>query len=278
MTAGDWQELIILVPRYPVPGAVAGVGSWTAEALSDRLPPLHCLWFLHNNQWHLLALDSKATGKRLQWLGEIGYSGVTRYNPSFWSHSSISCDTLKKPLFLQLSSVTSEDTALCYCVRGTWREHQCEPRHKPPWRIVEHTRNTQDTPRMGPRPRGRYTWWHFLRYCYFQLLFRKKYILILGYTLIMSPWHCLRDRHTDQWNRIWVTLDKNRNCKTSKYRGQAPRQWTEQQFSGYYCPNIGNKSKDRQMELHQTTNFCRSKKIINRMKKQSTGLAKNLQN
>uniref|UniRef100_A0A8C9GCQ4 Immunoglobulin V-set domain-containing protein n=1 Tax=Piliocolobus tephrosceles TaxID=591936 RepID=A0A8C9GCQ4_9PRIM len=79
--------------------------------------------------WHWI---QKPLGKGLQWLGEIVYSGVIKYNPSFWTHSSISCDTLKKPLFLQLSSVTSEDTALCYCMRGTLREHQCEPRHKPP--------------------------------------------------------------------------------------------------------------------------------------------------
>ncbi|ELW61560.1 Ig heavy chain V region 1B43 [Tupaia chinensis] len=78
--------------------------------------------------WHWIR---QSPGKGLQWVGEISYSGVAKYNPALKSRSSISRDTSKNQLSLQLSSVTPEDTALYYCVGDTERRPQCEPRHKP---------------------------------------------------------------------------------------------------------------------------------------------------
>uniref|UniRef100_A0A8C0ZNV9 Immunoglobulin V-set domain-containing protein n=1 Tax=Castor canadensis TaxID=51338 RepID=A0A8C0ZNV9_CASCN len=61
-------------------------------------------------------------GKGLEWMGWRGiicHDGGTNYRPSLKSPISISRDTSKNQFSLQLSSVTTEDTAICYCTRGT---------------------------------------------------------------------------------------------------------------------------------------------------------------
>ncbi|KAF5916434.1 hypothetical protein HPG69_006838 [Diceros bicornis minor] len=64
-------------------------------------------------------------------MGYISYSGSTNYNLSLKSCISISRDTSKNQFSLQLSSVTTQDTAMYYCAIDTLRGSQCEPRHKP---------------------------------------------------------------------------------------------------------------------------------------------------
>nr|1AY1_H Chain H, TP7 FAB [Mus musculus]1BGX_H Chain H, TP7 MAB [Mus musculus] len=62
-------------------------------------------------------------GNKLEWMGYITYSGTTDYNPSLKSRISITRDTSKNQFFLQLNSVTTEDTATYYCARyyyGYW--------------------------------------------------------------------------------------------------------------------------------------------------------------
>ncbi|XP_035301793.1 signal-regulatory protein beta-2-like [Cricetulus griseus] len=71
-------------------------------------------------------------GKKLEWMGAIGYSGGTGYNPSLKSRISITRDTAKNQFFLQLNSVTTEDIPTYYCARYTARGLQHEPRQKPP--------------------------------------------------------------------------------------------------------------------------------------------------
>uniref|UniRef100_G1Q8A0 Ig-like domain-containing protein n=1 Tax=Myotis lucifugus TaxID=59463 RepID=G1Q8A0_MYOLU len=60
-------------------------------------------------------------GKRLEWIGEIYNDGSTYYIPSLKSRTSISRDTSKNQFSLQLSSMTTEDTAMYYCARHTVR-------------------------------------------------------------------------------------------------------------------------------------------------------------
>nr|4LEX_H Chain H, FAB LIGHT CHAIN [Mus musculus] len=54
-------------------------------------------------------------GKGLEWIGYIGFSGSTYYNPSLKSRVTISRDTSKNQYSLKLSSVTAADTAVYYC-------------------------------------------------------------------------------------------------------------------------------------------------------------------
>ena len=52
-----------------------------------------------------------------------------------------------------------------------------------------------------------------------------------------------------------------------KYRGKASWHWTWKWFLGYDNESKDNKSKNRQMGLHQTLKLCASKNTINRVKK-----------
>ncbi|KAJ8780177.1 hypothetical protein J1605_011780 [Eschrichtius robustus] len=74
----------------------------------------------------------QAPGKGLEYVGAINSGGSAYYNPTLKSRLSITRDTSKSQVYLSLSSLTTEDTAVYYCAKGTVRGSQCEPRHKPP--------------------------------------------------------------------------------------------------------------------------------------------------
>ncbi|EHB02594.1 Ig heavy chain V region 1B43, partial [Heterocephalus glaber] len=59
-------------------------------------------------------------GKALQWMGYYA-GGSTNYNPAFQDRISITGDAGKNQIFLQLNSVTTEDTAVYYCARHSER-------------------------------------------------------------------------------------------------------------------------------------------------------------
>ncbi|MBZ3879235.1 Ig heavy chain V region 3-6, partial [Sciurus carolinensis] len=66
-------------------------------------------------------------GKGLEWIGYICSGGGTNCSPSLKSRVSISRDTSKNHFSLQLSYLTTQDTATYYCARDTVRGPQCEP-------------------------------------------------------------------------------------------------------------------------------------------------------
>nr|NDP18094.1 immunoglobulin gamma heavy chain [Bos taurus] len=60
----------------------------------------------------------QAPGKAPECLGGIDITGRTGYNPALKSRLSISNDNSKSQVSLSLRSVTTEDTATYYCVKG----------------------------------------------------------------------------------------------------------------------------------------------------------------
>nr|NDP17822.1 immunoglobulin gamma heavy chain [Bos taurus] len=57
----------------------------------------------------------QAPGKALEWLGSIGTSKTTVFNPGLKSRVSITKDNSKSQVSLSVSSVTTEDSATYYC-------------------------------------------------------------------------------------------------------------------------------------------------------------------
>ncbi|KAL1763911.1 immunoglobulin heavy chain variable region, partial [Sigmodon hispidus] len=58
-------------------------------------------------------------GKKLEWMGSITNTGSITYNLSLQSSISITREISKNQFFLQLNSVTPEETATYYCTRDT---------------------------------------------------------------------------------------------------------------------------------------------------------------
>nr|1DZB_A Chain A, SCFV FRAGMENT 1F9 [Mus musculus]1DZB_B Chain B, SCFV FRAGMENT 1F9 [Mus musculus] len=57
----------------------------------------------------------------LEWIGRIDpANGNTKYDPKFQGKATITADTSSNTAYLQLSSLTSEDTAVYYCARWDW--------------------------------------------------------------------------------------------------------------------------------------------------------------
>nr|NDP12676.1 immunoglobulin mu heavy chain [Bos taurus] len=61
----------------------------------------------------------QAPGKSLEWVGCVGASGVTHYNPALKSRLSITKDNSKTQVYLSLNNVTPDDTATYHCLKDT---------------------------------------------------------------------------------------------------------------------------------------------------------------
>ena len=71
--------------------------------------------------------------KRLELVAAINSNGGSTYYPdTVKGRFTISRDNAKNTLYLQMSSLKSEDTALYYCARHTMSKSYCELKLKPP--------------------------------------------------------------------------------------------------------------------------------------------------
>ncbi|KAG6924295.1 hypothetical protein G0U57_017838, partial [Chelydra serpentina] len=68
-----------------------------------------------NTVWHWIRHPPR---KELEWMGYVyPYNGATGYTSSFQGRATISGDTSKNQVSLQLRSLTAADTAVYYCAR-----------------------------------------------------------------------------------------------------------------------------------------------------------------
>ncbi|EPQ05805.1 Ig heavy chain V-III region VH26 [Myotis brandtii] len=88
-----------------------------------------------------LRLSCAASGFTLDdyamlWVRHVSYinwnGGSTYYADAVKGRFTISRDNAKYSLYLQMSSLKAQNTAVYCCARETVRGSQCEPRHKPP--------------------------------------------------------------------------------------------------------------------------------------------------
>ena len=77
----------------------------------------------------------QAPGQGLEWMGQIDPSdSETYYAQKFQGRVTLTADKSASTAYMELSSLTSKDTAVYYCASDTVMGSQCEPRHKPPCR------------------------------------------------------------------------------------------------------------------------------------------------
>nr|AAB00849.1 antigen, B-cell receptor [Mus musculus domesticus] len=63
-------------------------------------------------------------GQGLEWIGYINpYNDVTKYNGKFKGKATLTSDKSSSTAYMELSSLTSEDSAVYYCARSAYYDY-----------------------------------------------------------------------------------------------------------------------------------------------------------
>uniref|UniRef100_A0A8C8VGC9 Ig-like domain-containing protein n=1 Tax=Pelusios castaneus TaxID=367368 RepID=A0A8C8VGC9_9SAUR len=89
-------------------------------------------------------------GKGLELAGAIWSDGSTYYNDPLKNHLTITRDTSKSQVYLQLTDLQPGDTSGYYCARDTVRRSRSELRQKPPVAVSRERSVWLDTDTPGP--------------------------------------------------------------------------------------------------------------------------------
>uniref|UniRef100_A0A8C3IHI8 Ig-like domain-containing protein n=1 Tax=Chrysemys picta bellii TaxID=8478 RepID=A0A8C3IHI8_CHRPI len=81
----------------------------------------------------------QSVGKGLEWMGVIWSGGNNNYNDALKSRLTITRDTSKSQVFLQLTGLQPADTSLYYCARDT-------PSERKPIRASTKTNRAENQP------------------------------------------------------------------------------------------------------------------------------------
>nr|3NN8_A Chain A, Engineered scFv, heavy chain [Mus musculus]3NN8_C Chain C, Engineered scFv, heavy chain [Mus musculus]3NN8_D Chain D, Engineered scFv, heavy chain [Mus musculus]3NN8_G Chain G, Engineered scFv, heavy chain [Mus musculus] len=65
----------------------------------------------------------QSPGKGLEWLAHIYWDDDKRYNPSLKSRATLTVDKTSSTVYLELRSLTSEDSSVYYCARRGGSSH-----------------------------------------------------------------------------------------------------------------------------------------------------------
>ncbi|KAJ1137452.1 hypothetical protein NDU88_003850, partial [Pleurodeles waltl] len=103
-----------LLPVYT--GAVWGR---TSEALAVSGADLRGLWSLHHRSSKVWSIQwaRQPPGKGFQWVGGVWHDGTIGYPQSLQSRCSVTRDTSKNQVYLQLRQMTADDQGTYHCAR-----------------------------------------------------------------------------------------------------------------------------------------------------------------